>query len=220
MHAAPHRTPVSGPTFIRLLARFADTDLAPDAPAPAEQLGFWVDWTRAVSLSRALDGTPEPTGPVRAPVQPGDVARIRAQLAAAIVDDGSLAAAEEFAPFREHCLRQQRGMQSATGRLRGPLRDQVAAAGPALARLAEVDAVMEGVLSPREHALLATVPDLLGKRFEALRQASGAAAGDLLPAVAPGWRDRFRNDMRDVLLAELDLRFQPIEGLLAALRDR
>ncbi|MVW70916.1 DUF3348 domain-containing protein [Bordetella sp. 15P40C-2] len=36
----------------------------------------------------------------------------------------------------------------------------------------------------------------------------------------PGWLATFRKDMRSVLLAELDIRLQPIEGLLAALRDR
>ncbi|KAA0180047.1 DUF3348 domain-containing protein [Cupriavidus gilardii] len=36
--------------------------------------------------------------------------------------------------------------------------------------------------------------------------------------VAPGaWRRVFRRDMEDLLLAELDLRFQPVEGLVAAL---
>jgi len=32
------------------------------------------------------------------------------------------------------------------------------------------------------------------------------------------WLDVFRKDMQSVLLAELDVRFQPVEGLLAALR--
>jgi len=38
-------------------------------------------------------------------------------------------------------------------------------------------------------------------------------------AAAPGaWLDAFRKDVQSVLLAELDVRFQPVEGLLAALR--
>ncbi|CAG9210699.1 conserved hypothetical protein [Paraburkholderia tropica] len=40
---------------------------------------------------------------------------------------------------------------------------------------------------------------------------------------APGpqaWLDAFRKDMQSVLLAELDVRFQPVEGLIAALRAR
>lgn len=55
----------------------------------------------------------------------------------------------------------------------------------------------------------------------------GAPAGDSAPAspepAAPppppgAWLDTFRADMRAVLLAELDVRLQPVEGLLAALR--
>ncbi|SIT30100.1 DUF3348 domain-containing protein [Achromobacter sp. MFA1 R4] len=58
---------------------------------------------------------------------------------------------------------------------------------------------------------------------------AGAPAGDAAPAspepAAPppppgAWLDTFRADMRAVLLAELDVRLQPVEGLLAALRTR
>ncbi len=41
------------------------------------------------------------------------------------------------------------------------------------------------------------------------------------PDLEPGpWLDTFRDDMRGVLTAELDLRLQPIEGLLCALRGQ
>jgi len=73
---------------------------------------------------------------------------------------------------------------------------------------------------------LAAVPGLLGGHFERLRKAEQAtlaapqALGDT-PALAPGaWLGVFRKDAQSVLLAELDLRFQPVEGLLAALRTR
>lgn len=45
------------------------------------------------------------------------------------------------------------------------------------------------------------------------------ASRPMTPPV-PGWLATFRKDMRSVLLAELDIRLQPIEGLLAALHDR
>lgn len=77
---------------------------------------------------------------------------------------------------------------------------------PELARLAEVDAVMEQTLTPREHSLLATAPAVLGARFERVHG-------------QPGWRAAFRHDMRTLLLAELQLRFHPIEGLQDALRS-
>ena len=53
------------------------------------------------------------------------------------------------------------------------------------------------------------VPELLGQRFERLRTAADTSST---------WLDSFRRDMRSVLLAELDLRFQPVDALLAALR--
>ncbi|TWT18145.1 DUF3348 domain-containing protein [Luteimonas marina] len=226
MEAALHRTPVRGPTFIRLLARLTDADLPSSGPAPADQLGQWIDWTRAVALSRALDHAPDTDA-----TQPGDTpdadaddaaacARARARLATAIAAGDDAGDASDFEPFRRHCVQHQRAMQAAAGRLRGQLRDRLAAASPAMARLAEVDAAMELALVPREQALLAAVPMMLGARFERLRRTAGDGADDLLPPAAPGWRTTFRNDMRHVLLAELDLRFHPIEGLLAALRNR
>ncbi len=58
---------------------------------------------------------------------------------------------------------------------------------------------------------------------------AAAAGGDARPAGTPpqatltaptpgAWLETFRKDMRSVLLAELDVRLQPVEGLLAALR--
>jgi hypothetical protein len=85
---------------------------------------------------------------------------------------------------------------------------------------------MERALGSRERTLLATVPELLGGHFERLRHAgqetlTGAQASGDAPAVTSGaWLDVFRKDMQSVLLAELDLRFQPVEGLLAALLTR
>lgn len=93
-----------------------------------------------------------------------------------------------------------------------------------MARLATVDTVMERVLGAREQSLLETVPSLLEVHFGRLRQAeetrlANAQAAGEPTMVKPGtWLSVFRKDMQSVLLAELDIRFQPIEGLLAALR--
>ncbi|RZA14698.1 MAG: DUF3348 family protein, partial [Lysobacteraceae bacterium] len=107
-------------------------------------------------------------------------------------------------------------------RLRGNLRDRLAAGTPAQARLAALDALMEQVATPREHALLAAVPGLLGTRQADLQGLALAGRATDLPAqAAPSgdpWRHAFRKDMQDLLLAELDVRFMPIDGLLAALR--
>jgi hypothetical protein len=100
-----------------------------------------------------------------------------------------------------------------------------------MAKLAAVDVVMEQVLAVQERSLLSGVPALLEKRFRRLRQAAleaqaepaadqatpdPSAGGGTRPA--PAWQDVFHKDLQDVLLAELDFRFQPVEGLLEALR--
>ncbi|MFM0556600.1 DUF3348 domain-containing protein [Paraburkholderia sediminicola] len=144
--------------------------------------------------------------------------------------------AADYAVFRQRYLSIQQSMEMAIGNLRGRLRGMLATRTPAMARLAVVDAVMERALGERERTLLASVPGLLAGHFERLRAAEQAtlaaaeAADDAgsdaasnaasnTAALTPGaWLNVFRKDMQSVLLAELDVRLQPVEGLLAALR--
>ncbi|PVX86597.1 DUF3348 domain-containing protein [Paraburkholderia unamae] len=143
----------------------------------------------------------------------------------------------DFADFRQRYLALQQAMETDIGALRIRLRAALAARTPALARLATVDAVMEQALGARERSLLAGVPALLGAHFARLRaaataqaaQAAGAAEGaeraeataeNAAPSAPHTWLPSFRKDMQSVLLAELEIRFQPVEGLLAALRTR
>ena len=127
-------------------------------------------------------------------------------------------AATEFAPLRRRYLALQQAMEAGIGPLRARLRTTLAAKSPAMARLAAVDVVMEQVLAAREHSLLAGVPALLEKHFN--RLSGNGASMTAEPAGEPQageWLHAFRKDMKSVLLAELDFRFQPIEGLLEAL---
>ena len=240
MAKASPRAPVLGPAFIRLLARFGEAELPRTPPVLTERLAQWFDWNRAITLSRALDGRlPEAEpGTDFDDAQDAECARVRRSLLDAIdadIDlapprrkDASVAAIDPaFLPYRQHCLAVQRAMQAATGQLRGHLRDMLARQSPTKARLAEVDAVMEATLSPREQALLAIVPGLLGQHFQRLRDAGAPdpadadASAENTPATPAGpWLARFRHDMRTALLAELEIRFHPIDGLLAALRTR
>jgi len=215
MAQALPRAAVRGPTFIRLLAQLAEADVAAPGASLPDRLGQWLDWKHALALSTALDARPGVPEVVVAPSDElsAECARSREVLAAAIQDEPQLAAgapvadASDYAPLRQLHLARQRAMQASTGRLRGKLRDALAQTSPEAARLAEVDAVMELTLTPREHGLLAKVPALLEQRFARLR--AGAHTH---------WLDGFRRDMQRVLLAELDLRFQPVDALLAALR--
>jgi len=216
--------PAAGPVFVRLLARVAGAGAGGDELPLAATLAQWIDWPRAVTLAGALDGAVTATGEgLRFDAAQDDAcAQARAQLREAILSDvllsppgpASTVADADFAPLRARYVSHQRAILAATGRLRGRLRDMLSAL-PAGARLAEVDAAMEQVLGPREHGLLSSVPDLLRLHFERLQpQASAPGAS---PAAGP-WFDRFRLEMRELLLAELDVRFSPVEALLSALR--
>lgn len=242
MAKASQRASLQGPAFIRLLARFADAELSRAPPALSERLNQWFDWNRAITLSRALEGRLPAAldGPGFDSHEDAEYARLRATLLDTIhaglpaTPARRIGAAEiqthgAYAPYHQHYLGVQRSMQITTGTLRGRLRDMLALQSPAKARLAEVDAVMEATLSPREHSLLSRVPALLGMHFSRLHDAwrhdlAAPACPDIsedAAAVPCGpWLAVFEQDLRIALLAELDVRFHPIEGLLAALRSR
>lgn len=206
---------------------------APD-PSLSDRLSQWLDWKHALALSTALDGGPSAEVVDDSSVQGAsqeECAAIRAAQVEAIAADAALAGTApsrgrksavegdeseviDYAIVRQRYLARQRSMQSVTGGLRGRLRDRLAAQSPQMARLAEVDAAMELALSPREQTLLSTVPAVLESHFDNLRRAAMADGS----TTSTSWLGSFRKDMQSVLLAELDVRFQPVEGLLAALR--
>ena len=225
------RTGFTGSALIRLLARLTDIDVPEPRHAFADRLSQWLGWADAISLSGALNASP-PAVPASARVTRGsseedECIRLRGVLAKAIADDSALLAAEkehpdtaaDFAPYRRRYLARQQTMEMAIGPLRERLRASLAARSPAMAQLAAVDAVMEQALGAQEYRLLSTVPGLLEKHFRRLRQAHQAVP-DEPEGGAPqaAWQDVFRKDMQAVLLAELDIRLEPVEGLLEALR--
>jgi hypothetical protein len=116
------------------------------------------------------------------------------------------------APYRSAVRVRQRAMAAAGGPLRARLRAALAAASPALAHLAAIDATLEAALAERERHLLDGLVARIAQRFSAARR-TAEASGDT------GWRTRFHHDMQRALLAELDLRLQPLHGLLEALRQ-
>ena len=53
----------------------------------------------------------------------------------------------------------------------------------------------------------------------AAAEAASETASDAAAPTPGAWLNLFRQDMQSVLLAELEIRLQPVEGLLAALRS-
>lgn len=203
---------VAGSELDRLLARLADTPPADGRPAFAERLGHWLGWTGAIALSAALNAAPAAPAVRRfggRGAEEADFQRVHAALAASIAagprEPG--ASPTDFAPYRRHCLDLQQAMQDAIGALRQRLRDALAQRSPAGARLAAIDAVMDRSLAAQERGLLGLVPLRLQARFERLHR-SGEAR----------WAEVFRDDMDQVLHAELAHRLLPAQGLLDSLQ--
>ncbi|HEX5683450.1 MAG TPA: DUF3348 domain-containing protein [Ideonella sp.] len=252
MTRGSQHTGFTGSPLVRLLARLTEVDVSEAKPAFAERLSQWLGWADAISLSAALNApaaaaAARPASKADASTDEGEFARLRSALVNAVINDSPLALgqrragrrapvqdttpmepAADFPPYRSRYFAKQQAMELAIAPLRARLRATLASRSPAMAQLAAVDAVMEQVLGEQERSLLSTVPVLLEKRFESLRQAALATVAPngpdeaeptpAGPAAKAPWLEEFGQDMQHVLLVELDLRLQPIEGLLEALR--
>lgn len=224
--------------LIRLLADLAVAEPAVSKQPLAERLGLWLGWAEAISLATALTGSAavaaRPGASAHARAAADDVARVRADLAQAFsvqaitaeaggsttgmartmapdtAPDMAIDRGADFLPYRRHHQAQQRLMAARIGPLRARVRAAAARVSAPLGQLAALDAALDEALGARERSLLATVPGLMARRFQHLRQAPPAAH----PA---GWLAVFCSEMQAVLHAEMDLRLQPIAGLVDAM---
>lgn len=215
-------SPLAPEPLSRLLLQWG---VAPAPAAPvAARLGGWLGWADAVGLSQVLAAAPAAAANAEARNEALDWAgaaleRLRAELAAAF-DDTLLAQesaepapeglplADLLAPYRLHHAQQQRAMAARVATLRERLRPRLAEASGALARLAELDGLLERALLAQERTLLAGLPTLLARRAE------GHHAAD-----PRRWRARVWAELQRALRAELDFRLQPVLGLIDALHE-
>jgi hypothetical protein len=180
----------------------AYTPAATPAAATAA-LGEHVQRVRE-SLVKAITAGPSPSP--RAPRERHPAPPVEA----ASPDDG-------FAPFQQRYLDLQRQMALQVEALRGQARSVLTKASPRLAPLAAFDAVLEQMLGAREQKLMGTVPQVLERRFGQLR-AEHSPEPDA-GASPHGWLQAFGKDMEAALLAELEVRLQPVTGMMEALNN-
>lgn len=225
------RTRFISSTFVRLLTELASGEVADSKQSFAERLSQWLDWSDAISLSAALNGGGAPVPPDTPAGLPSaagaafdEFIRVRADLVKSIttddlfrVDKASMkpstvspepAAAEsamDLPACRRQYLAHQRAMTERIGPLRANVRAALSKQSAALGRLAALDAALDDALAARERHLLSHLPPLLERRFEHLRKSH--------PEPWPAYR---RNVQR-LLLAELDIRLQPVEGMMEAM---
>jgi hypothetical protein len=225
------RRDFSSSSLVGLLGELALLETETSKQDFAERLGQWLGVFEGMTLHAAHQASQacEPAKPsaARPAAKPGltdEFQRVRTTLVKAIqastaasaknqglISDAPTQASAEDAPYAPHhqrYLQQQRTMGLKIEVLRAQARQAMSPRSPRLAELARFDAVMEQMLGGREHKLLASVPALLERRFEHLR-ASGQ----------PGWPERFGKDLQRILLAELEVRLQPVMGLIEALSN-
>lgn len=205
----------------------------------AERLGLWLNAFDAIKLQgahQALRAAPAPARPaprLKASLRAlqEQMQRVRAALAHAISQDPvALAGADPlnpgYSPFQRRHGELQRHMEQMIGPLREQARLTLAQASPRLKHLAALDEMMQQVLAAREQPLLSTLPGLLAKRHAQARpqpEPQRVLAVDGEPAEPPldaaQQLQAFVEEWRLALLAELDLRLEPVAGLLAALNN-
>lgn len=242
------RTTFNRSGLVRILSETMPDDIDPQYDF-GERLGQWLDFSDALALFSVLNSGTGATSAVHAKANSSvktlhdQLARVRRNLSAAIVNDGvfsnetapirfpvplpqaTAASAADFLPYHRYYLAHQRDMSVAIGALRASARKALAASSPPHQQLAELDVTFEKALAGRERNLLATIPMLVAKRFaqryqehwDSLADPAGDDPADW--AKPGGWLEAFCRDTQAVLLAELDLRLQPVAGLIAALGD-
>jgi hypothetical protein len=233
----------------QLIRRLAELDLLEGlepATGFAEELGQWMHFTDAISLSSILDSgmgkfashSPAQREETGARLL-AEFERVRALMIGSITKSctpGSkshiklpltLDLEVSYLPYRQFYEAHQRDMELSVEPLRVNLRAALAKASPELRKLAELDTVMDRFLRERESRLLARVPILLKKRFDALHEAHleqlAASKGTDNPAAwmqAGGWLARYCQHLQTLLLAEAELRLQPSAGLLEAYKQK
>ncbi len=209
----------------------------------AERLSLWVGPVEAIALEAAHRSLPRIDAPlpVKGRANRGadlatrlseDVQRVRHALAHAIAQDpvpppvpgADLAKDAAWPTYLQQHLHLQRRMERLIDPLRAHVRESLSQASAALRQLAAMDAVLAQTLAAKEERLLPALPVLLQRRYEQLRaqhhqalQASGAEDDPVHWRAEGAWLHRFEQDWRQALMAEVDLRLEPVLGLVEAL---
>ncbi|RJF96763.1 DUF3348 domain-containing protein [Noviherbaspirillum cavernae] len=207
------RTHFHSSKLIRCLAELDMADAVDPGNAFAEQLGLWIHFADAITLSAvhsdSIASAPnmQPEAPFDARVPIGiEFDRIQALLVNSITKSCSptpgkthiklpipelelpLNLSTAYPPYRRFYEAHQRDMELSIQPLRVNVREALAKASPRLNKLADLDATLEKILRERESKLLSKVPVLLKRRFEQLFKAHQQQLVDTRQADNPaGW---------------------------------
>ena len=192
--------------LVRLLGAPDAGGEPPAGMAVAERLSLWFNAFDAIALQgvhqqlRAVTAPAADRARARAPSALAEEFRqVRGVLARSIARAVEIQGdAPRYGDYERRHQEVQRQMEQMIGALREHVRQALARGSAAVRQLAALDAAFDGLLARREQALLPKVAAMLRPRFD-----NGS--------------DAFAAQWRQALLAELDLRLEPVAGLLAAL---
>jgi len=203
----------------------------------AEKLGGLIDLSLSVSLSTTLGGLRRVAGgeePLPRDFLRQQLLQAREQWLAALVascdpsqrtgavalprlnldfDESDIATAAQ--PFARFYALQQSEMEHHISGLQRQVREVLKHSSAEMARLAVLDKSLFEIMAKQTRRAFGTLPPLIAKHWIWHYQHRAATTGSD-DAAQPAWYQHFLNDLRDILLAELDIRLQPVIGLIEA----
>lgn len=206
--------------LVNLLGEWSPSEAELSGIDFVERLSLWVNAFDAIGLQAAHQSIKAIRTPAPRKARDARAAtpqsleealhQVRTVLAGTIAQDALQVGEGDapYTPYRQRHLELQRRMEQMIGPLRGHVREVLSCASARLRQLAALDAVLEQMIAPREQLLMARTVFHLERRFGQLRLAGD---GD--------WLHAFGCDWRRALLAELDLRLEPVTGLVEAMNN-
>lgn len=198
-------------------------DVPASGPDVAQRLGEWLSALDSVRLDGALQTISAYGKQTRQAGQTVDAQALGALCQqtrdhlTALIRHQPLPDEPTYPPHLQHYAALQKQMEQKVSACRSQVRLALRQGPPRLRQLAALDEVMTQMLGEREQKLLAAVPLYLERRFEQCRQtAPDPTPGDDPSADKASWLPLFHQDMRQMLLSELQLRLQPVLGLIEA----
>jgi Protein of unknown function (DUF3348) len=207
------------------------------------RLGDWLSVRHAIQLRPLLDASPSSqrhAPGLAAETWRAEFDQMVADLRAAILHDRfasglwrnpmpagvilhPLVWDELWEPYRRYLSDHQKQMNLWLGRWRKKLRAALLTAGGDMQVLARLDAVYGDALADKETRLLATLPLRMGQHLNRLVRQHLVPSSEPTTgrsASSPPWLSAFEVDLRASLMAELELRSQPLLGLLEAMESK
>ncbi len=225
---------VSPPRLLQLLAQPGKPVAYDPLPCCGERLGRLFGLTDTLTLDSAIAFRARQPGMDQGPVinrAIQELATTRRALIRRISrygDDVELTDSVDCEPYLNAWLTLQRRVAAASSQLRDNARKAMKVHNQNLGRLAELDSVFDRTMAGYTSQCFAHIPKVLEQRFQALFQTGQIQARQIQarqtpsepshePGIAPAdWRHRYCEEAQDLLLAELDVRLEPVLGLLEA----